>query len=244
MSVRLPKGSLVPALFAVAALGTGIAAAHAIAQSLAHPSAHTILTVLYAVLRTAVTVAFAVFTVGRAAPRKPARDPRAFIACALALGAVIAFQPPLSSTPPLLVIAGEALAVAAGAWLVLAVVRLGHCFGVLPEARGLVRDGPYAVIRHPVYAGEIGTCAGLVLAAPRLINGLSFLVLVGAQCVRMRLEERALSAAFPEYERYSQEVPRLIPSPRRVRARVTLSRLPGEADRSGSDITLAPTATD
>lgn len=98
--------------------------------------------------------------------------------------------------------------------LFVAVCFLGRCFGVLPEARGLVTRGPYGIVRHPVYLGEIAACLGLAVAAPTVWNGLVLGALLGAQLARMGFEERALTAAFPEYGSYARQVPRLLPAPR------------------------------
>src|SRR5204863_7942272 len=124
----------------------------------------------------------------------PAREPVAFVACALAIAAVVAIGHPGAGSTATLV-AGEVLAVASCAWLLASVLALGRCFGVLPEARGLVTRGAYRVVRHPVYLGEIAACAGLALAAPSPRNGLVLAVFVGAQLVRMGFEERALTHA-------------------------------------------------
>jgi len=42
-----------------------------------------------------------------------------------------------------------------------AVLELGRSFSVMPEARRLVTNGPYSVIRHPVYLGEAVALAGV-----------------------------------------------------------------------------------
>jgi protein-S-isoprenylcysteine O-methyltransferase Ste14 len=97
------------------------------------------------------------------------------------------------------------------------VLALGRCFGVLPEARGLVTRGPYRVVRHPVYLGELGAAAGLVAGAPDRWNLAAMAAFVSAQFVRMRLEERALQREFPEYAAYAAGTPRLLP--RRLRQR-------------------------
>jgi protein-S-isoprenylcysteine O-methyltransferase Ste14 len=217
MRRRLALGSLaVPLFFAIAAAFTGTHAASEVSQALAGSNTHLWLAAAYAILRTGVALAFALFTIGRAAPREPARDTRAFLACAAAMVAVIAFTGPGAGVPAGLVISGEALAVAFSAWLLVSVWFLGHCFGVLPEARGLVTSGPYRFVRHPVYLGELGACAGLALAAPSLRNGLVLAGFTIAQRVRMGLEERALGDAFAEYGAYAARTPRLIPRIGRV----------------------------
>jgi protein-S-isoprenylcysteine O-methyltransferase Ste14 len=202
----------VPALFAAAAIGTGIHAAGPVGNALAHPGARPWLVALYGLLRTAVASAFALFTVGRTAPRQPSRNPVAFAACAVAMGAVVAFGDPPASAPQAVVLTGDLIAVGFCVWLLISVLFLGRCFGVLPEARGLVTHGPYGVVRHPVYLGEIGACVGLAIAAPTIVNAALMSALVAAQVTRMKLEERALSSAFPEYASYSKVVPRVVPS--------------------------------
>lgn len=216
MKAHLPTGWMVPALFAAGAVVTGIHAETHVAGAVAHPGLRAWLDASYGVLRTGVIGAFAAFTIGRAAPRALSRAPLAFAACALAMGTVTIFGDPPAQAPDAMVFIGDVLAVAFAWWLLFAVGYLGRCFGVLPAARGLVTRGPYRVVRHPVYLGEIGACVGLAIAAPTLRNWFLLLAFVAGQTVRMRLEERELRDSFPEYERYAQRVPRLLPSPHRL----------------------------
>jgi protein-S-isoprenylcysteine O-methyltransferase Ste14 len=204
-------GWAVPALFAIAAAITGAHAAHSIGHALAQPTTRAWLIALYGALRATVALAFAFFTVGRAAPKRPARSPVAFIVCAMAMAPVVALTDPGRGVPNGVVLLGDLVAVAFCLWLLVSVLFLGRCFGVLPEARGLVRRGPYRFVRHPVYLGELGAWAGLVMAAPSLANGGALAGLIVAQVVRMRLEERALADAFPEYAAYASCTPSLIP---------------------------------
>jgi protein-S-isoprenylcysteine O-methyltransferase Ste14 len=128
----------------------------------------------------------------------------------VAIAAVVALGRPGSGSTTTLV-AGEAVALASCAWLLVSVLALGRCFGLLPEVRGLVTRGPYRLVRHPVYLGELGAAAGLVAGAPSTRNLTAMAALVAAQLTRMRLEERALERAFPEYAAYAAITPRLLP---------------------------------
>jgi protein-S-isoprenylcysteine O-methyltransferase Ste14 len=212
---------LVPAAFLAAAAATGAHAWDVGLGALRHPDERHVLVAVYALLRTAVALAFAAFTLGRAEPHRRSRDPVAFAACAVAIGAVLAVGGPERTTPSGLIVAGDAIAVIGCLWLVAAVMALGRCFGVLPEARGLVVRGPYRLVRHPVYLGELIALAGLVVAAPTARNMLVLAIFLAAQLARTRFEEGALSAAFPEYEYYAARTGRLLP---RLRSRAELRR--------------------
>jgi protein-S-isoprenylcysteine O-methyltransferase Ste14 len=211
MHLRSTGRWVVPGVFAIAAASTGIHTATAVGQAVSQATTRAWLIALYGLLRTGVALAFAVFTVGRTAPRSPSRSPLAFVACSVAVLAVISFGDPGRGTPQELVMAGELVAVLFCGWLFVSVLFLGRSFGVLPEARALVTGGPYRLVRHPVYLGEIGACTGLALAAPSPANTAALVGLIVAQAVRMRLEEGALTAAFPQYAEYAASTPRLLP---------------------------------
>lgn len=202
---------LVTGVFALLAAATGKEAVGAWLEAASLGSLHGWAVVSYAVLKLAIVLAFSVFVFTRDPARRPSRDPLAFAACAAAVGAVVLLRRPGASADTGLVLFGELIAVAACVWLLVAVLALGRCFGVLPEVRGLVTDGPYRFVRHPVYLGELGACAGLVVAAPSLWNLGVAAVFVGAQAIRMRLEELALAAEFPEYAAYAAQTPRIVP---------------------------------
>ena len=207
MTRRLPA-----VLFAVFTAATAATLASAVGDAVAQPSLRSWLVAGFWLLKTIVVAAFTYFLFVRGPSLRPARDPVAFAACAVAIVAVVAFGRPTDGSTATLV-AGEALALTSCAWLLASVLALGRCFGVLPEARGLVTRGPYRMVRHPVYLGELGAAAGLVVGAPAPRNLVAMAALVAAQLVRMRLEERALEGAFPDYAAYAARTPRLIPRP-------------------------------
>lgn len=209
--------SVVPALFGLAAAFAALSAAKSIAHAAVHPGMRAWLLADYDVLRAGVAAAFAICTIRRAEPRRRTRDPIAYLACGAAMATVLLFSAPGGGTPDGIVIAGEAISVASYVWLLASVLALGRCFGVLPEARGLVTRGPYGLVRHPVYLGEISACAGLAIASPSLRSAAALTGVVLSQSVRMRLEERALADAFSDYTDYAASTPRVLPrlTPRR-----------------------------
>jgi protein-S-isoprenylcysteine O-methyltransferase Ste14 len=92
-----------------------------------------------------------------------------------------------------------------------AVWHLGTAFSIVPEARKLVRTGPYRWIRHPLYLA--GYLIGLGLLAVKFSPaaiGL-FLGFAVSQGLRMVYEEQVLSAALPEYREYRRRTWALVP---------------------------------
>jgi protein-S-isoprenylcysteine O-methyltransferase Ste14 len=93
----------------------------------------------------------------------------------------------------------------------LAVLDLGRCMSIMPEARKLVTGGLYARIRHPLYLAEevavLGFCLQFRswLAAPILVVHFYF------QIRRMEFEEHILVKAFPGYAGYKARTYRLLP---------------------------------
>jgi len=80
------------------------------------------------------------------------------------------------------------------------------------QGHELIRSGPYAYVRHPIYAGLIVALAGSATACgePGAVLGLALIVYSFVR--KLRLEERFMREQFPDaYARYSSEVPALIP---------------------------------
>src|SRR5215468_2079841 len=96
---------------------------------------------------------------------------------------------------------GLALQLAGLVLAVTSLVVLGRSFGFVAADRGLVTRGPYAVIRHPLYAAYIVIQSGYLLQSISVRN---VLVLGFATCCnigRIYAEERLLarSADYAEY---------------------------------------------
>ena len=105
----------------------------------------------------------------------------------------------------------------ASVWLVNAAARrLGKQWALaarLVEGHELIQDGPYRIVRNPIYTGMFGMLLATGLAAAQWIPLLIAIVLfIAGTYIRMRTEERLLSAAFgSEFEAYARRVPALIP---------------------------------
>jgi protein-S-isoprenylcysteine O-methyltransferase Ste14 len=194
---------------------TALNAAHRIDDLFVDASARMWAVAGYAILKTVIIAAFCFFVAVRDEPRRRSRNPVAFLAFAIALGAIVFLRQPAETDSTTLVLVGDLVALASCLWLLAAVLALGKCFGVLPEARGLVTRGPYAIVRHPVYVGEFGTFLGFLIAAPTTWNLVSILTFCAAQAARMRLEEQALTREFPEYAEYAARTPLVVPRLRR-----------------------------
>lgn len=88
---------------------------------------------------------------------------------------------------------------------------LGRSYSIMATARKLVTEGPYNIVRHPLYACEI-----LLMTGVTIINFSIWAVLIEIAVIlllwrRMVNEERILTQAFPEYVEYAKRVPRIIP---------------------------------
>jgi protein-S-isoprenylcysteine O-methyltransferase Ste14 len=148
----------------------------------------------------------------RRVPQQYARGfyPRfaAVVGAFISVGIVLLPPQQLSAT---LYLVSLLLMIGGTAFAVRAVLVLGRSISIMPEARRLITRGPYTLIRHPLYLGEMIATAGLAL---QYFVPLS-LLLLGLHCIfqfeRMRYEERVLVQAFPEYTDYIAGTARLVP---------------------------------
>jgi protein-S-isoprenylcysteine O-methyltransferase Ste14 len=151
----------------------------------------------------------------RSIPRSDrARPPVLAVAFAgtFVMGAVAA-QPPTTHDWRVLALS-DALLLGGLAFATYAVASLRSSFGLAPEARELVTSGAYRLVRHPIYLGELVAATGALLPVVAPLTTLIFAMFCLCQFVRAVLEERVLSAAFPQYEDYRRRTPGLVPWPR------------------------------
>jgi protein-S-isoprenylcysteine O-methyltransferase Ste14 len=202
---------VVISVFGLMATASVLTVAEAVLDAASETTLRSWLQVGYATLKLAVVAAFTVLAARRGPARRRTREPLAYAACAAAMLGVVVLEQPDVSVATALVVSGELLAFVSVGWMLASTLALGRCFGVLPEARGLITHGPYSFVRHPLYLGEFGACAGLVIASPSGRNLVAAVLFTAGQAARMRMEERELTVQFPEYAAYAARTPRLVP---------------------------------
>ena len=97
-----------------------------------------------------------------------------------------------------------------------AVAHLGKQFRLhagLYDDHELVRTGPYAIVRHPIYSSLLGMLVANCLLLTRWPWALlAFGVFIAGTEIRVRSEERLLAARFPEqFAAYRRQVPAYLP---------------------------------
>jgi protein-S-isoprenylcysteine O-methyltransferase Ste14 len=90
----------------------------------------------------------------------------------------------------------------AGNWSATVTIKEGH---------ELVRTGPYAWVRHPIYTGILVAFVGTALAGARWTSVFGLVFVTGALIRKLTLEERWMAEMFPEYAAYRAQVAALIP---------------------------------
>ena len=84
--------------------------------------------------------------------------------------------------------------------------RLRYSFSLVPQARELVRTGPYRLARHPIYAAYLLQYIGIWLGHFTLAFGITLLTWLALIAVRIHYEEVVLESTFPAYAEYRQQV--------------------------------------
>jgi protein-S-isoprenylcysteine O-methyltransferase Ste14 len=112
---------------------------------------------------------------------------------------------PAGAHPHWGVVAGLGLQLAGLAVCIVSLLALGRSFGFVAADRGLVTRGPYAGVRHPVYASYLLIQSGYLLQSISLRNVLVMVLASGCNVGRALMEERLL-ARSPAYAAYRRRV--------------------------------------
>jgi protein-S-isoprenylcysteine O-methyltransferase Ste14 len=103
-------------------------------------------------------------------------------------------------------------AIVLGIWAVLA-MKPGT-INVFPEVRdgaSFVSNGPYRLVRHPMYLSLILFSFSLLLNYFNILRLITFLVLVICLIYKIEFEEKILISKFPGYKHYQLKSKKLIP---------------------------------
>ena len=120
-----------------------------------------------------------------------------------------------SQLPPAMVLIGDLLVLTG--WLGIFLVFRENSFGAatieLSEDQRVISTGPYAWVRHPMYAAGLLMLSGIPLALGSGWSVLLLLVLFPALLWRLKDEEKFLARNLPGYRAYKRTVHyRLLPS--------------------------------
>jgi protein-S-isoprenylcysteine O-methyltransferase Ste14 len=112
--------------------------------------------------------------------------------------------------------AGLAIAAASAVFAAWGMWSLGRSYGIrmdVFEGHSLKTDGPYGLVRHPMYFGIVLFHVGGSLAMESsLLLAITALFVVPYTAVRIAAEEKVLREAFGErYLEYARRVPALLP---------------------------------
>jgi protein-S-isoprenylcysteine O-methyltransferase Ste14 len=82
----------------------------------------------------------------------------------------------------------------------------------ITEGQQFMRSGPYAIVRHPIYAGMLLALLGTMLVASTIGSLLGFVLAIFSLWQKAYIEEQLLMVEFGEpYAEYQREVKFLIP---------------------------------
>ena len=128
----------------------------------------------------------------------------------LALGSIALTGPLFAAHPALLLVEGAAGLL--GLWAI-RTMGIGN-FNVTPDVKRsarLVTNGPYRLIRHPMYTALLVGALALVLDAFSPLRLALWLALLTDLVIKLNYEERLLSQDLEGYSTLMQRTKRLIP---------------------------------
>jgi len=129
----------------------------------------------------------------------------------MVLGLVGLFSTSSLFSPNPIVIAIQAAAVALMIWARVTFGRRSFHAAANPTAGGLVVDGPYHFIRHPIYTSICFFCGAGAMAHPSATSLLFGVCILAGAILRMLCEERLVVVTYPEYRGYAATTKRMVP---------------------------------
>jgi len=84
----------------------------------------------------------------------------------------------------------------------------------IKQGHELITDGPYGLVRHPIYTGLLTGFLGSAIAIAQVRGLVAFFLIFAVLWLKLRLEERWMRLQFGGvYEQYARRVPALVPLP-------------------------------
>lgn len=108
----------------------------------------------------------------------------------------------------IMLLLGPGLLLAGMAVMAISFVDMGPSLSPWPKPtnQGLVTDGLYSKVRHPMYAGLLAACAGFSIVTGSANRLLLTAVLIYVVDVKSSYEEAELTKVYPEYPSYAKTV--------------------------------------
>jgi protein-S-isoprenylcysteine O-methyltransferase Ste14 len=110
---------------------------------------------------------------------------------------------------------GAVVLLAGLAFAIWARIHLGRNWSAsvaIKEDHGLIRSGPYALVRHPIYTGILGGVLGSAIALGHISGFIALILLSLSFWLKSRFEETFMVQTFgDQYIQYRKEVPALVP---------------------------------
>lgn len=122
---------------------------------------------------------------------------------------LIALRAILSSNP--LVIAVQLAALSLITWARITFGRRSFHAAANPTEGGLVTNGPYRYIRHPIYTAMCLFAAASIVAHMSTATVSCGLLMAAGSVLRIYCEEKLVIERYPEYAQYAARTKRMIP---------------------------------
>ena len=119
-----------------------------------------------------------------------------------------------SRVPPAVALAGDALVILGWAAIIVVFRENSYTSATIEVAPGqqVISTGPYALVRHPMYAGALVMLLGIPIALGSWWGLLALAAMMPALIWRLLDEEKFLARNLPGYAEYQEKVRyRLIP---------------------------------
>jgi protein-S-isoprenylcysteine O-methyltransferase Ste14 len=128
----------------------------------------------------------------------------------LSITLILATGRPFAGSMPLLIL--QIAGVLLGIWAIAAMgIRNTNISPLVKEDARLIANGPYALIRHPMYSAVLLTIWPLIADHCSLLRWAAGLILTVDLVVKMLYEESLLRERFAGYGTYMKKTKRLIP---------------------------------